>query len=542
MKNRVCTLYRVSTDKQVDHNDKNQADIPMQRKACRAFCDKMGWTIVHEEQEEGVSGHKVRAENRDKLQIIKNLARQKKFDILLVFMFDRIGRIADETPFVVEWFVKQGIEVWSTQEGQQRFDSHTDKLTNYIRFWQADGESEKTSIRTKTALGQLVEAGGFKGGLAPYGYDLVKSGRFNKRKHELYELVVNEAEAAVVRTIFEKYVHEGYGAQRIATYLNRQGYRARTGKMWHHATIRGIVCNLTYTGVLRCGESRSQELPHLQIIEPELFETAQRIRTARANSAAQERHVPMNTRGKSLLSGNVYCGHCGARLALTTNGKSYPCKEDPHRVVKRVRYICYGKTRKQTDCNGQTGYTAHILDGIIDKLVRRIFERMKAIPKSDIVNLRYQEKMEERKCLLQSVRADYTKAAHELDMLKAEVIKALRGESSLPKDLLGTMVTEAETKCRELQESMEAAQTAYDEGKNVLASLNAQYDEIISWSELYDTASIEAKKMIVSSLIRRVDVYRGYKLHIEFTIDFEQFCCGLDFEAVAEQTKRPASQ
>ncbi len=542
MKNRVCTLYRVSTDKQVDHNDKNQADIPMQRKACRAFCDKMGWTIVHEEQEEGVSGHKVRAENRDKLQIIKNLARQKKFDILLVFMFDRIGRIADETPFVVEWFVKQGIEVWSTQEGQQRFDSHTDKLTNYIRFWQADGESEKTSIRTKTALGQLVEAGGFKGGLAPYGYDLVKSGRFNKRKHELYELVVNEAEAAVVRTIFEKYVHEGYGAQRIATYLNRQGYRARTGKMWHHATIRGIVCNLTYTGVLRCGESRSQELPHLQIIEPDLFEAAQCIRTARAGSAVQERHVPMNTRGKSLLSGNVYCGHCGARLALTTNGKSYPCKEDPHRVVKRVRYICYGKTRKQTDCNGQTGYTAHILDGIIDKLVRRIFERMKAIPKSDIVNLRYQEKMEERKCLLQSIRADYTKAANELDMLKAEVIKALRGESSFPKDLLGEMITEAETKCRELQESMKAAQAAYDEGKTVLASLNAQYDEILSWSELYDTASIEAKKMIVSSLIRRVDVYRGYKLHIEFTIDFEQFCCGLDFEAVAEQTKRPASQ
>ena len=70
-----------------------------------------------------------------------------KFDILLVFMFDRIGRIADETPFVVEWFVKNGIKVWSTQEGEQRFDSHTDKLTNYIRFWQADGESEKTSIR-----------------------------------------------------------------------------------------------------------------------------------------------------------------------------------------------------------------------------------------------------------------------------------------------------------------------------------------------------------------------------------------------------------
>ena len=71
---RVDCLYRVSTDKQVDHNDKNQADIPMQRKACHAFCEKMGWTIVHEEQEDGVSGHKVRAENRDKLQIIKERA------------------------------------------------------------------------------------------------------------------------------------------------------------------------------------------------------------------------------------------------------------------------------------------------------------------------------------------------------------------------------------------------------------------------------------------------------------------------------------
>ena len=34
-----------------------------------------------EEQEEGVSGHKVRAEARDKLQIIKEYARKGKFDI-----------------------------------------------------------------------------------------------------------------------------------------------------------------------------------------------------------------------------------------------------------------------------------------------------------------------------------------------------------------------------------------------------------------------------------------------------------------------------
>ena len=111
--------------------------------------------------------------------------------------------------------------------------------------------------------------------------------------------------------------------------------------MWHHATIRGIICNLTYTGILRSGESRSPVLPHLQIIDPELFEAAQRIRTNRANAAEKERTVPRNIGGQSLLSGNVFCGHCGARLTLTTSGKAYPCKDDPHRVIKRVRYICY---------------------------------------------------------------------------------------------------------------------------------------------------------------------------------------------------------
>ena len=92
--NRVDCLYRVSTDKQVDYNDKSQADIPMQRRECHRFWEKMGWTIVHDEQEDGVSGHKVRAENRDKLQSIKERAKQGKFDILLVFMFDRIGPVS----------------------------------------------------------------------------------------------------------------------------------------------------------------------------------------------------------------------------------------------------------------------------------------------------------------------------------------------------------------------------------------------------------------------------------------------------------------
>lgn len=144
---RVYCLYRVSTAQQVDVV---KDDIPMQRIACHDFAARMEWTILVEKEEKGISGFKVSAEKRDAIQELKEAALNKEFDVLLVFMFDRLGRIENETPFVLEWFADHGIEVWSVNEGQQKFDQHVDKLMNYIRFWQASGESEKTSIRVKT--------------------------------------------------------------------------------------------------------------------------------------------------------------------------------------------------------------------------------------------------------------------------------------------------------------------------------------------------------------------------------------------------------
>ena len=85
----------------------------------------------------------------------------------------------------------------------------------------------------------------------------------------------------------------------------------------------------------------------------------------------------------------------------------------------------------------------------------------------------------------------------------------------------------------ELQKQFEDAQAAYEEGQTVLHSLEEQYDNVISWADLYDTASLEAKKMIVNCLIKRVEVYRDYKLHIDFNIDFEQFSMGMDIVAIA---------
>ena len=173
MKKRVYCLYRVSTLGQVDEND-----IPMQRQYCHEFAAaQKDWEIVDEVYEKGVSGFKVSAKNRDAIKTLQQDALEKKVEVLLVFMVDRLGRKEDETPFVVEGFVNQGVEVWSAKEGQQRFDSHVDKLMNYITYWQASGESLKTYIRTKTRLNQMVLEGRYRGGTPPFGYCVKRQGR-----------------------------------------------------------------------------------------------------------------------------------------------------------------------------------------------------------------------------------------------------------------------------------------------------------------------------------------------------------------------------
>ena len=527
---RVCCLYRVSTDKQVDYKDNHEADIPMQRKACHKFAEQMGWEIVHEEQEDGVSGHKVRAENRDKIQTIKELARKGKFDILLVFMFDRIGRIADETPFVVEWFVKNGIQVWSTQEGEQRFDNHIDKLLNYIRFWQADGESEKTSIRTKTSMGQLVEEGHFKGGTAAFGYDLVKTGRYNKRKHEVFDLRINESEASVVRLMFDKYTKEGFGSWRIANYLNENGYRNRNGGRWVQASVRTILSNPTYTGVLRCGESRSGVIPELQIVSPEQFETVQEIYKSRKKTDVPR--VPLNTRGQSLLAGNVFCGHCGARLTLTTNGRYRKHKDGSIDKEPRIRYSCYGKTRKRTECDGQTGYSMVKLDGRVEKLVKKIFDRMKGVSKSAIISAQYEKEIREKKKRLVLLRNELAESQRRLDLLKSEIIKCLEGKSSFTSEVLSGMITDGEKDVNERKIAIADSEEDIQCGEETRKRMSERYDVIISWSELYDGATVEQKKMIVNSLITRIDVFSGYELKVEFAFDIRQFFEGIGREAL----------
>ena len=66
------------------------------------------------------------------------------------------------------------------------------------------------------------------------------------------------------------------------------------------------------------------------------------------------------------------------------------------------------------------------------------------------------------------------------------------------------------------------------ETEAITEELQRQHDDILSFADLYDSAGIEAKKMVVSAMIRRVEVSRDYKLTIYFNFNLDQFLHGLD--------------
>lgn len=518
---RVLCLYRVSTAKQLYQDENSEPDIPMQRLRCREFAEQNGWTIVCELQEEGVSGHKIRAENRDKVQLIKDYALQEKFDILLVFMFDRIGRISDETPFVVEWLVNHGIRVWASQEGEQRIENHIDRLQNYLRFWMADGESQKTSIRTANSIRLLTEQGYFTGRICPYGYELVKSGRMNKHKHEVHDLAICEDEAAVIKLIFNLAYTYGHGAQSIANYLNANGYRNRSGENWHPATLQSILKNIVYIGILKSGEAQSPVLENLRIVDEKVFNGVQSMLEQRSRKYQATRSAPLNTRGNSLLAGNIFCGHCGARLCITTSGKGR--KRADGTDVIRTRYCCQTKTRKHAECGGQSGYTLHKVDDTIDAFVRSILARVRGVDREEVIRAQNEAEIVNMKRHVKELQQDCDKAESELRRLQSEIIKSLTGESVFTPEMLKPAIDAQERKYADLRKALREAQATLRDNETNLTTLAERFDTILEWAAMYDNAEIAAKKMIVSHIIDRVDMYAGYDIQIKLNISIEQF-------------------
>ncbi len=518
---RVYTLYRVSTVKQVDII---KDDIPMQRIACHEFAEKMGWTIIKEKEEKGISGFKVSASKRDAIQELKDAALNQEFDILLVFMFDRLGRIENETPFILQWFAEHGVEVWSVNEGQQKFEQHVDKLMNYIRFWQASGESEKTSIRVKTRLQQMASEGIFTGGRVPFGYKLVDKGRLNKKGQNVRDLEICPEEANIVSTLYDMVIEGGYGCHQLAAFMNKQGCKTRAGGEFKGSNVLRILKNSLNRGVLSRGQARSEPIPELRIISDAKFFRVAEILEQRNGKNEEKRQIALRNKGQALLAGIIFCGHCGTHLATSREVKKHILKDGTEHVYSTIRYICYHKSRRLKDCDGQSVYNAQKIDEAAIQAIHQIFASITGCPEEEKIQQIHKRALLDIQARHHKVTEEIKRIQSKLSALRTEISNAITGESVYSKEDLASALQELKETLENREKEAERLREEEDDKKKLSEMIIPTYKQFRSWAIEFDEASFEVKKMIASQLFSRVTVYKNYKITFELNFTYRQFC------------------
>ena len=166
----------------------------------------------------------------------------------------RLGREAIETAYALKQLVTAGVRVWFYLEDRERtLDSPTDKIMLSLTAFADELEREKARQRTYDAMRGKALAGHVTGGRL-FGYDNVRTDGGPVVR------IINEAEASVVRLIFELCA-EGYGQSRIAKRLNEDGAvspRPQQGRRLPPGPRpRSTKCSSApFTGVVSSGTAR----------------------------------------------------------------------------------------------------------------------------------------------------------------------------------------------------------------------------------------------------------------------------------------------
>lgn len=515
---RAGLAYRVSTLGQVDHDD-----IPMQKIECRKFCAQHGWRVVLEKAEKGVSGSKVSASKRDAIQELKAEAEKGNFDILLVFMFDRLGRIESETPYVVEWFVKHGVQVWSVREGEQRIDSHTDKLINYIRFWQAAGESEKTSERVSTRIQQLNSSGHYAGGTVPYGYRAVNKGRVNKKGQPVRDLEIDPEEAEVVRELFMRTANEGYSSYALAAMLENRGLRTHSGAQFTSTHILRILRHEGYTGYIITKSARSPHMPELQIVDQDLFEQANKMVDVRCTANAEARRVAQKSENNTLLAGLVYCAHCGARMSGFMHKDRYKLRDGTIVEGLKPKYNCFQRAQHLRECDGQALYLADRVDAIVLAVVREIFDSIRREPRDKLLEQKIRQEGGAKKKQKQQVEKKLQECERALGRYEDEVLKCLEGRSQFSQDMLSRLIAKTEGELRSARQEYAAISAQIEDEREIAHRIRMCYNQFCGWAEEFELASQPRKRIILAQLIDKVEVGQGYEVTVRLNMSYRQF-------------------
>ena len=224
-----------------------------------------------------------------------------------------------------------------------------------------------------------------------------------------------------------------------------------------------------------------------------------------------------------MLFRSVYCGHCGGKLTLTSSGRKRIKADGTIHRETRSRYQCHYNVRHPGECDGQSGYGVSKLDRLVDQIIHIQFERIRNVPHNALVAQAVQREVELAKAQLNLLVEQHRQKEREYQDLRAEAIKVVQGTSRLNADLLNSLVEETAGKIADLEQQIQKGREELQTLSHDTKKVDQEYAQLLSWADMYDSCTFEAKKMIVAQFVKAVSVKRDYEIDITFNVSFEEF-------------------
>lgn len=247
--------------------------------------------------------------------------------------------------------------------------AHNHDDSEYMEFELFMSRREYKLIKRRMDAGkdQAIAEGDYMGSYRPYGYDILKT-------KTARTLIPNEAEAPIVKNIFDWFVNEGLSARKIAERLDSMGVPTYTGTAeWSGATIKTILQNPTYIGKVRWNDrmsvrrmvdgkivrSRPRSNHTDKYVEYDGKHKKYALVDEETFKAASTRFHSDRTKGnlklKNPLAGLFRCKNCGHVMVHQAN---------EHRPATAPRY----NHRQSTKCKVKSVVASDVMDALVHTL------------------------------------------------------------------------------------------------------------------------------------------------------------------------------
>ncbi len=245
----------------------------------------------------------------------------------IIYLLDT-GKLLD-LKFPTFWFdnTPQGKFMLSIAFGQSKY--YVDNLS----------ENVKRGNRQKLRKGILPNK-------APYGY---------LNEPRLRTIEVDPIKSKIVKKAFELFAEGESSFADISRFFQKFGIARYNGKMLHLDTVKRLLSNKFYIGIINFG-GETYEGTHKLFIPPELFGKVQKI--------LETREHPKNKKHNFTFLGLAKCAECGCAITAEVKHKCYPSTRG------NVDYIYYRCTKKKTDCSQN-----YLREELLEQQLRAIVEK-----------------------------------------------------------------------------------------------------------------------------------------------------------------------